>query len=254
LDDASDDHTLDVIKSLAQECNIERIIEKKVWVRDEPGDRNALLLAGREIGGTHFIVLDADELLTAPCIKNDFLRHKTKKLKPGQTLRLLWIDLWKGFEKHRVDHNKQGATKLFIFCDDGVSWYESDFIHTLRIPAGLGRSETLIQPTFTYGVLHFKSVNWQNIQLCQTWYKCIEHIKHPKKSIDRINRFYNSMLGRSHDKFLKANPKWFQGYEFLSPTIFEHMGDRKKIEIIKWIEQYGIDYFDELNIDCSILQ
>jgi ribonuclease Y len=37
------------VESLAQECRVERIIRKPVWHRDEPGDRNAMLQAGREI-------------------------------------------------------------------------------------------------------------------------------------------------------------------------------------------------------------
>ena len=69
LDDASDDNSVAIVESVADKYRVEKIIKKKIWKRDEPGDRNALLKAGREIGGTHFIVIDADEMLTSNCLQ-----------------------------------------------------------------------------------------------------------------------------------------------------------------------------------------
>ncbi len=74
LDDMSTDSTVDVVRSLSQDCKIERIITKSVWDRNETADRNALLSVGRSIGGTHFIVIDADEAFTANLADGDELR------------------------------------------------------------------------------------------------------------------------------------------------------------------------------------
>ncbi|MDZ4131253.1 MAG: glycosyltransferase, partial [Hydrogenophaga sp.] len=142
LDDVSTDNTVAIVESLAKECHIERIIKKTIWFRDEPGDRNKMLQAGREIGGTHFISLDADEMFTAPCKDNNFLRNKILSMEPGDRMKLLWINLWKNVSHFWVDTDENNRTvgdmRRFIFCDDGFSEHQSDFIHTQRYPANLG--------------------------------------------------------------------------------------------------------------------
>ena len=94
LDDASEDATVAVVESLAQECRVEKILKKTTWYRDEPGDRNWLLKTGREIGGTHFVVIDADEMFTANFQKNFLLHSLILRLNPGDRLKLNWIQLW----------------------------------------------------------------------------------------------------------------------------------------------------------------
>jgi hypothetical protein len=74
LDDMSTDDTVDVVRSLSSDCKVERIITKSVWDRNETADRNALLSVGRSIGGTHFVVIDADEAFTANLADGDELR------------------------------------------------------------------------------------------------------------------------------------------------------------------------------------
>lgn len=138
LDDASTDDTVVVIESLARECNIQKIIRKKVWHRDEPGDKNKLLEAGRELGGTHFIVMDADEMFTANCLENNFLRKKILELNPGDKLCMTLINLWRSADYYRYDASLwSGIQGDFVFCDDGQCSYISNFIHTSRTPNNL---------------------------------------------------------------------------------------------------------------------
>ncbi len=138
LDDASEDGTVAAVQALQKECHIERIIEKKVWYRDEPGDRNLLLQAGREIGGTHFIVIDADEMFTANLLKDNVLRNKILALNPGEMLNVTWINLWRSVNQYRYDYSVWSGGKMNVaFCDDGHCFYSSNFIHTSRSPANL---------------------------------------------------------------------------------------------------------------------
>ena len=114
LDNASEDRTLEIVRSLVDECSIERILYKKIWKRAESDDRNILLEVGRELGGTHFLVIDADELFTANCAHNDMLRNKILELQPGDLLFLHWIRLWKSVHTYRA---KSIELKKFAFCD-----------------------------------------------------------------------------------------------------------------------------------------
>ncbi len=142
LDDASEDGTLTTIHRLKDECNIAKIITKETWYRDEPGDRNLLLQAGRAIGGTHFIVIDADEMFTANLLQDQLLRKKILALQSGEVLNLTWINLWRSVDYYRYDYSVwSGESVNVAFCDDGKCFYESDFIHTSRVPTNLtGRS------------------------------------------------------------------------------------------------------------------
>lgn len=135
LDDASDDGTAEKIKSIAGECKVEKLIEKKEWYRDEPGDANLMLQEGRKLGGTHFVRLDADEMFTANLLENNWLRNKILELKPGDKYVMTWIQLWRSPYKYRFDSSIWSSSRGdFIFCDDGKCLYESGFIHTSRSP------------------------------------------------------------------------------------------------------------------------
>jgi len=134
LDDSSTDGTVAAVHALSQECRVSRIITKGAWLRDETADRNALLAAGRAVGGTHFIVIDADEAFTGNLADGDDFREHVLGLEIGQSIALFWIQLWKSVHYFRTDrlYSDEGALGpvrgvLMMPCafrDDGVSLYE----------------------------------------------------------------------------------------------------------------------------------
>ena len=245
LDDASEDETVAIVKSLAHECNVEKIIEKKIWYRDEPGDRNKLLQAGRAIGGTHFVVIDADEIFTAPCLKDNFLRTKIFELQPEQVLELAWIRLWKSLKQCRNEVD----IKEFIFCDNGTSYYESRFIHTSRVPNKFFNKESMhITPAIEYGLLHFQAINWRNMRIRQAWYRCLEHIRNPKESIKNINKGYAASEDETNLRLATCPKAWFDGYTSIDFSAFEKAESWREKQILGWFEHYGRDFFAPLEI------
>lgn len=248
LDDASDDDTLKVVESLAQECQIEKIIRKQKWHRDEPGDRNAMLRAGREIGGTHFIALDADELFTSNCLDNNFLREQIVKLQPGDKILLNWIQLWRSLHQYRFDGSVWTWNyKGFIFCDDGQCSYSSAFIHTPRIPQNLSGSSKRIEG-YDYGVMHFQFVNWRNLLVKQSWYRCLERIRHPQKPLAKINQRYAPSKDEANLGVSDSPYKWFSGYEFFDPSIYNFPEKWREKQVLQWFAEHGREYFAELDI------
>ena len=107
LDDASTDNSVAIAQSIQSQYHIEKIITKAAWHRTEAADKSLLLEEGRKHGGTHFIILDADEMVSANCVENNYLRQRILELRPGDCLCLYWISLWKG-----VDH--YNVTKSFL--------------------------------------------------------------------------------------------------------------------------------------------
>jgi len=252
LDDASEDRTLEIVRKLASECNIEKIITKKKWryscngkntERPESDDRNALLDAGRKLGGTHFIVLDADELLTANCAHNNLLRNEILKLQPGDSMILHWISLSKSIHTFRA---QKLEFKEFIFCDNGTARYYPGALHVWRAPGGLNKSQIHIDYT-RYGVLHFKAVNWRNMKLRQAWYQCLERILYPHKTPYEISDYYTKRT-QTHDVRLHQCPQEWFDYDFFDKDVYYKPDTWRKQQVEKWIQQYGKEYFKDLNI------
>jgi len=248
LDDASTDETPQIVESMAKECRIERIIRKKKWNRDEPGDRNKLLQAGREIGGTHFIVIDADEIITSNLLINNSLKKIIKKLKPGDRLALNWIQLWRSVDQYRFDNSIWTWNyKEVIFCDDKISFYSSEFIHTPRIP-NITKGVSHKLEGYKAGLLHFQFVNWNNLLIKQAWYRCLEKITNPEKSIDEINNRYAPSKDEININLKPSDPDWFKYYSFFDFTIYQHDEKWRLKDINDWITKLGKEYFSGLDI------
>lgn len=249
LDDASDDDTLQIVRAIAGECKVEKILTKTNWYRDEPGDRNALLQAGRQIGGTHFIVLDADEMLTANCHKTGGLREIILNLKPGDKLKLNWIQLWRSTDRYRYDNSVWTWNyKDFIFGDDGRCAYNSDFIHTSRTPYNLSGETYQVDEDYTYGVLHFQFVNWRNLLVKQAWYRCLERIRNPRKPVAQINALYRPSKDETNLGLKDAPQDWFLGYPFFDATAYRQPEQWREKQVLQWFEEYGQAFFAELDI------
>jgi FkbM family methyltransferase len=248
LDDCSTDSSVAVVQSLAEQCRVERIITKDRWLRDEPGDRNKMLQAGREIGGTHFIVLDADEAFTSNFLLNHSLRNQILSLQPGDTLKFNWISLWKSTRQYRYDNSVWTDNyKPFVFCDDGQCSYSSEFIHTPRTPQDLAGRILKIEG-YKYGVLHFQFFNWRNLLLKQAWYRCLEHIREPQKSIVEINKRYAPSKDETNIQLRKANEDWYRYYPDLNAGVFDKEDNWRAEQICGWLKEYGADFFKNLDI------
>ena len=247
LNDCSTDNSIPIIESLAQECHVTEIIHKKEWYRDEPGDRNSLLNAGRAHGGKYFIVIDADEMFTSNCLDNNFLKSRILALQPGDILTLNWIQLWRSVDYYRFDDSVWTYNyKPIIFCDDGQAYYSSAFIHTPRIPGNLkGKNYTLYG--YTHGLMHFQFVNFDNVTIKHCWYRCMERIR-TQKSGPEINEIY-SLPFRPQNIHLEPSPAaWFINYPFFDRTIFTKEEGWRKAQVKEWLELYGKEFFKDLDI------
>jgi glycosyltransferase involved in cell wall biosynthesis len=249
LDDASTDETLKIICSLAHECHIEKILKKTEWKDwNEPFNRNQLLAAARSIGGTHMVIIDADEMFSANCRENDYLRKKILALQPGDSMGCQEINLWRGINKYR---NNDGSVWVprdneRIFCDNGVAYYPQGFIHGGALPRGLNGTYYPSKDT-SHFILHFQFVNWQNLLIKQAWYRCLEHIHNPKQSVQRLNEIYGKSKDENNIKFQQTCPEWFD-YPFFDASIFYQPEQWRKKQVLAWFEQYGKEFFKDLDI------
>lgn len=279
LDDASNDDTVQIVQSLMGELPIEEIIQNEVsaWQNgSERDNREKLLLAGRRAGGTHFIVLDADEMFAALCLQGDWLRKKLLQLKPGQTLRLPTIHQWDDLYAYRNDTQCNPTLlkwrRVYAFADDGVctyndnkSWHGSACIHVSREPEKMICSESV--KSFYYddvrmGVLHFKCVSLQNIDVKKGWYMCLEFIRLNESGVSDEQRLINAQhLNKVYNDYLYSGilsqvdnivcasvPTEWYAYPFFKGDVYIKPLTKKIEEIEGWFKRYGMEYFKDLDI------
>lgn len=143
--------------------------DREEW--DEAADRNTVLDAGRKLGGTHFAMIDADELLTAPGVM--YVRNEARKLQPGQLLRLPWIHCWRSLAHYRCDPSPFGNARVpFIFCDSPAVRYEAGdggYQFHRRVPLGTAPLEVWDRDS-GMGVLHLQHANWMRVVAKQKRY------------------------------------------------------------------------------------
>lgn len=282
LDDASTDNTLAIVESIREDCHIEKIIAKKNWVRNERADKQLLLDAGRALGGTHFIMIDADEMFSACCAQDQWLRKKILGLKPGQELVFHWVHLWDGLDFYRDDDvlspreilPKGGSQAIsVIFCDDKACSYNenpvyglSGTIHVCRRPLNLRPKVTGLTEggdwirDFNYGLLHFRYSSLDAAITQKIWYMCLELVKKNEACPDsnfcdnawQVNEFYNnSLYALSLNKDLiklQPVPKEWLNYDFFDGSNYANFASPRKGDILDWINKYGTEYFKDLDI------
>ena len=183
LDDASVDGNAAIVEAVAGDYRIARIIAKgpreeadvDVW-----GDMQALLEEGRRIGGTHFVVIHADELPTTSLVSDGTWWDAMRALEVGESLSLSWVHFWKSLRYARADWMLQhrGLRSLRVvdvaFRDDGQCSYLSNKamdsglarhsddtrqFDLSRIPRDLKGSQVEIRGP-AHALLHLGFVDW----------------------------------------------------------------------------------------------
>lgn len=251
LDDASDDNTVLICKSIAEKYHIEKIIQNQTsaWEnRTESENRQKLLDAGRAVGGTHFIIIDADEMMSSHCAKNNFLRSLIFQLNPGDRLQMNIVHFWNSLNRYRIYFNEK--MKYFIFCDDGYCFYEKKFLHVDRVPLNLSGGANLEFSDSRYALLHFGYINWNNVLIRQTWYKCLERIRSPHKSAQEINSWYPAHKEKNMETCAVPD-YWLSGYDFFDSSLFEKAEQWRCKQIATWFNSFGKTYFADLDI-CNV--
>ncbi len=249
LDDASEDRSREIVASLVDECRIERVIHQPLWDNyAERRNRQALLEAGRAVGGTHFVILDADEVFTADLIRGDYLRRQVERLKPGQTLSLRWLNLWRSMKAYRVDGTKWGnVKKRFIFADDGACSYSGPRFHIDRCPTNLGGEQLAVRDGS--GVLHYQFADWHSAWVKQAWYRCLERIAYPEKSPLEINLNYGESVSETGLRLRPVHQAWTATYPAINgDTYFGTGAERLATEVRSWFATYGVERFADLDI------
>lgn len=176
--------------------------------------RQRLLELGREMGGTHFALIDADEVVTANVIPR--MREYFFKLEPGQLLELPMIPVWRGFDKYRHDASVWSRSWLTVGFRDAPSiegWAprgKHRYQYHNRPPAGHSviRARPIIPGDG--GAFHLQWAAWHRMIWKHRLYYLTERIRWPdRRTPDALLRIYGE-AGDESGLFLKDVPaEWW---------------------------------------------
>lgn len=237
-----DDHSTDLSRNAIMSFNtrrardigrskfpfVEVLLNKSgSWIREELFDRHMLLQVGRRIGGTHFVALDYDEYFSANCIESGLLRRSILQLKPGESLYIPWVEVWKSPRVQAVlsddiNMNFLRRRQIVIFADDSIvqySWENSvaklltssgqreSSMHVLRCPRSLCEQpppysgpETLtewghVRPLLQCRIVEMRFLNLNNMLLKSVWYEALGRVVGAKDGVTS-GKMVNFLLRR----------------------------------------------------------
>lgn len=254
IDDSSTDESADVAEKLGAE--VFKNDEKVNYGWPELSIRRKLLEIGRQFGGTHFICLDADEVISSNFINN---LDRVESLKHGQKIEMQWLALWKTFKRYKSDSSIWSNNyKDFIFKDDGKTDFLEINMHTPRTPTADWDSIRLDKEEGN--ILHLQFVNWKAFQIKQCWYRCSELIESNGTNEDIINRRYSITIDKNNfkndifkniyeiSKTSKVKDSWTDGVEFCEEDQLLIQSYWRLDQIKKWFKTYSPSYFEKIDI------
>jgi glycosyltransferase involved in cell wall biosynthesis len=251
LDDASTDNTVEQVLAVAQECQVEVLITKNAWLRNEAQDKNLLLRVARRLGASAFIVPDYDEIFSAACYDRLYLRDLISRADPGARIDVPWIEYWGDLEHHRVDPLQPDVNFLqraipIIFVDypDRVTYVpEKDIplkIHYPRIPMTGG--SIVKSPSRQCVIVEFRFVSLVNVYLKRIWYACFGAL-HGKTNMALGHM--NQLLDET-PMIADASPRWLSSDSRRFAETFQRIELWRARQICQWLIAYGKKPFEAI--------
>ena len=257
IDDGSIDNSVKILEDAgAKVYSSEKLIKfNSGW--SEGSIRAELLKLGREAGGTHFVCLDADETFTNPLVEN--FQELLPQLQPGEKMSLQWLALWKSYSSYRHDATvwSNNWKDFVVFDDPSLSYNHNQHMHVGRTPASVSdvNNESWRRLENEHGaVMHFQFSAYNNFQLKQCWLRCSELIQEPYNS-QGINIKYSITLLEQNVGLEEMPKSWYD--KIVLPKVENFDPEWKDSSFVradllpgiyKYFEDYGVEFFENLNI------
>lgn len=225
---------------------IDSPISASVW--NEMNLRQMMLVEGRNMGGTHFAIVDADEALTKNLIPQ--VRGFFTALNQGELLDLPMLAARTLCEYHDDNTVWSKAVITLGFCDmPTLAWRPGadGYQHHSRPPFGnIGRSTPLNRDKGKGGVLHLQFANQRRLLAKHVLYRMVDHLRWPgREAVARLNWKYDQALDLTKAAYTKIPSDWWA-----MPTSMINLNDvpYQEEEIKKLIGAFGAAAFAGLDL------
>ncbi len=254
---AIDDGSTDNSKKIMEDAGVKVFDYDKVedlkagW--HEHTIRSKLLQLGRESGGTHFVCLDADETFTSNFVSHG--RQIIEQLQPGQKLAMQWLALWKSYTEYRDDHTVWSNNwKDFVVADCENYNHDYAYLGVGRTP-GDQRNSWLRLDSSHGAVLHYQFSVYNNFQLKQCWLRVAELVQAGPQFVNEIKSKYSITMLDENVGLRKMENEWTENIPIPNIPNFDSNWNEKYYvredllpDIMKHFDDYGVEYFELLDI------
>ena len=248
---ACTDWTLPYIKEIEMkegQITYEEVPDSGKW--DEMDLRQRTLERGRELGGTHFAMIDADEILTANITMP--VRRWVENLRPGEVLDLPMACPHRGLDEYRHDQsvwcNRNDFSVAFADSPD-LSWKPRDhgYQHHARCPNGVNIRIRPLSSLSHGGVFHLQWADFNRLQWKHRHYKMMELIRWPdREGVAEIDRKYSQALDERGLGTAPIPAEWWD--RAIKDKIKLGVEPWYKAECDKLLAKHGTEYFKGLNL------
>ena len=220
LDHASVDGTFEIISEIQKEFQ-NRVVylheSNPVW--EEMRHRQRLLDQARDMGATHIVTVDDDEVLTGNLIPD--IQRIVEEIPASQTLQLPWQCLRGSINRVHVSGTWGEAKVSTAFVDNPSLYWATragyDFHH--RHPMGRGFVSHFPVPRECGGLMHLQFVSDRRLRAKQCLYKLLEVLRWPGRSTPaQINTMYDKAV-YGGTNLATVPESWWAPYKNLLPHL-----------------------------------
>lgn len=244
LFDRCTDGTVDIVRHIASETGKEVLAAEtdgaEHW--DEMHHRQKNLEDARSMGGTHFAIVDADEILTHNNLWD--VRDWFSRLAPGEVLDVPMIAPWKSLDVYSP--HTRGVITLGFRDMPGMGWAprgEEQYHHHNRPPHGM-TSRTYV--TVPGGVMHLQFAAWERFIAKHQHYLMTELLRWSYPPTE-LNEKYSWWSKPPHGEDLTSIPAEWWGKDGRAWINLNAQVWYKR-EIRRMIREYGADRFKGLQL------
>lgn len=247
--DRTDDDTLKISQKILRNSEKPYILRDEN-LRDEHWNemhiRQMNLEDGRRLGGTHFAIIDGDEILTHNNLK--CVRSWFENLKPAECLDVPMITM-RGLNDYQTDDSVWSRAKITLgFRDERNLSHRprgDGYQHHNRPPFG-SRNDRSTPEVSSGGVMHLQFANRRRLLAKHVLYRMVDHIRWPEQlSPKRLNQKYDEALKKP--VLLTEVPKEFWG-DYMKSFIDINGDPYQDQMILGMLDRYGLKAFDGLDL------
>ncbi len=240
-DQMSDDGS----RNIAQNFSKVTLIDNTSTGFNEPERQKLLLNEARKFPGKKLLfALDADEFLSGNAFESPQWQDMVTS-PPGTVFGFELPLITPTFDKYWI--SSPNTFFRLAYMDDGAA-HTGKQIHSCRIPTPESAHVVTISD---FCVMHYQFTDWDRMASKHRWYQCYERLHFPDKSPVDIFRTYNHMY-QAHSRDMNEIPEnWFLYYHAHDINVTSVRIDgtyRWDEEVLKWIAEYGIDRFWDIDI------
>lgn len=213
---------------------------------DEQDMRQHSLLLGRKHGGTHFAMIDADEILTANLLYR--VREDASKLQPGEILDYPLYAM-RTLDEYQDDdtHWSRGWMSIVFRDAPHLTWKPAADGYHFHSRCPWGTTKRLTPVAWKDGgVMHLQFCNRRRLVAKHVWYRMVEKVRYAERStVQQLNEKYDDAL-RPPRNLTSVPVEWWSHYPRGGIQLEGwpwHEG-----EVRKMADKYGLGKFEGLDL------